>query len=315
MPDAGNYIEWTGDAMDAKINIDAMYEADNVRLSDLTGKASGIMSSNVSNLRESVYVIAQLRDKLIQPSIKFKIDFPTNSPVKTDPDFAQFLTRMEKDENEMLQQATSLIVFGSFAPYGQGLLGNGNGSGTNITGYVNSLSQRIMSSASNIISGFLSKLFNDKSLKVDLGTSIYSSSSILNQGVTTSNNKIDRQVFNFKIGKSFFNDNVIVTFGTDVDFNIGSAVGGNTQWLPDFNIEFVLSRDRKLRAIIFNKNSLDISGATFGRRNRQGISISYRQEFDTIFGKKQTEDKRTSSNKEMIESDTDNNINFAKKPE
>jgi hypothetical protein len=76
MPDAGNYIEWTGDAMDAKINIDALYEADNVRLSDLTGKASGIMSSNVSNLRESVYVIAQLRDKLMQPSIKFKIDFP-----------------------------------------------------------------------------------------------------------------------------------------------------------------------------------------------------------------------------------------------
>lgn len=311
MPDAGNYIEWTGDAMDAKINIDAMYEADNVRLSDLTGKASGIMSSNVSNLRESVFVIAQLRDKLMQPSIKFKIDFPTNSPVKTDPDFAQFLTRMEKDENEMLQQATSLIVFGSFAPYGQGLLGNGNGSGTNITGYVNSLSQRIMSSASNIISGFLSKLFNDKSLKVDLGTSIYSSGSILNQGVTTSGNRIDRQVFNFKIGKSFFNDNVIVTFGTDVDFNIGSAVGGNTQWLPDFNIEFVLTRDRKLRAIIFNKNSLDISGATFGRRNRQGLSISYRQEFDTLFGKKQSDNKTTSSTTELFKQD---DVEFVKKP-
>ncbi|MBX2931067.1 MAG: translocation/assembly module TamB domain-containing protein [Chitinophagaceae bacterium] len=295
MPDAGNYIEWTGDAMDAKINIDAMYEADNVRLSDLTGKASGIMSSNVSSLRESVYVIAQLRDKLMQPSIKFKIDFPTNSPVKTDPDFAQFLTRMEKDENEMLQQATSLIVFGAFAPYGQGLLSSGAGGGGNLTGYVNSLSQRIMASASNLISGFLSKLFNDKSLKVDLGTSIYSSSSILNQGVSTTGNRIDRSIINFKIGKSFFNDNVIVTFGTDVDFNIGSAVGGNTQWLPDFNIEFVLSKDKKLRAIIFNKNSLDISGATFGKRNRQGLSISYRQEFETLFGKKQTEDKRTSS--------------------
>lgn len=300
MPDAGNYIEWTGDAMDAKINIDALYEADNVRLSDLTGKASGIMSSNVSNLRESVYVIAQLRDKLMQPSIKFKIDFPTNSPVKTDPDFAQFLTRMEKDENEMLQQATSLIVFGAFAPYGQGLLANGNGGGTNITGYVNSLSQRIMATASNIISGFLSKLFNDKSLKVDLGTSIYSSGSILNQGVTTSGNRIDRQVFNFKVGKSFFNDNVIVTFGTDVDFNISSAVGGNTQWLPDFNIEFILTKDRKLRAIIFNKNSLDISGATFGRRNRQGISISYRQDFDYLFSKKKADNHSTSSNKELL---------------
>lgn len=295
MPDVGNYIEWSGDAMDAKIHVDASYETNNVRLSDLTGNASGIMSSNVSNLRESVFVIAQLRDQLMQPSIKFKIDFPQNSPVKTDPDFAQFLGRMEKDENEMLQQATSLIVFGSFAPYGKGLLAGGNSYTSNISGYVNSLSQRIMSAASKIISGFLAKLFNDKSLKVDLGTSIYSSGSILNQGVNTTTSKVDRQIFNFKIGKSFFNNNVIVTFGSDLDFNIGNAASGDLQWLPDLNVEFVLSKDRKLRAIIFNKNSLDISGATFGRRNRQGISFSYRQDFERFFSKASNQQSPTSS--------------------
>lgn len=295
MPDVGNYIEWTGDAMDAKIHVDASYETNNVRLSELTGNASGIMSSNVSNLRESVFVIAQLRDKLMQPSIKFKIDFPQNSPVKTDPEFTSFLTRMEKDENEMLQQATSLIVFGSFAPYGKGLLAGGNSYTSNITGYVNSLSQRIMSAASKIISGFLSKLFNDKSLKVDLGTSIYSSGSILNQGVNTTTSKIDRQIFNFKIGKSFFNNNVIVTFGSDIDFNIGNTTSGDLQWLPDLNVEFILSKDRKLRAIIFNKNSLDISGVTFGRRNRQGVSISYRREFENLFSSNKTNNHTTNS--------------------
>lgn len=296
LPDVGNYIEWSGDAMDAKIHVDASFTTDNVRLSDLTGNASGIMSSNVSNLRENVYVIAQLRDKLMQPTIKFKIDFPQNSPVKTDPDFAQFLSRMEKDENEMLQQATSLIVFGSFAPYGKGLLAGGAGYTSNISGYVNSLSQRIMSAASKMISGFLSKLFNDKSLKVDLGTSIYSSGSILNQGVNTTTSRIDRQIFNFKIGKSFFNNNVIVTFGSDIDFNIGgAAANGDMKWLPDLNVEFILTKDRKLRAIIFNKNSLDISGATFGKRNRQGVSISYRQEFETLFGKRKNKEKDSST--------------------
>jgi hypothetical protein len=172
----------------------------------------------------------------------------------------------------------------------KGLLAGGNGGGTsNITGYVNSLSQRIMAAASKIISGFLSKLFNDKSLKVDLGTSIYSSGSILNQGVNTTTSKIDRQIFNFKIGKSFFNNNVIVTFGSDIDFNIGNTTSGDLQWLPDLNVEFILSKDRKLRAIIFNKNSLDISGVTFGRRNRQGVSISYK-----------ADNHSTSSNKELL---------------
>ncbi|TAF50100.1 MAG: hypothetical protein EAZ62_08285, partial [Sphingobacteriia bacterium] len=49
----------------------------------------------------------------------------------------------------------------------------------------------------------------------------------------------------------------------------------------------ILSEDRKLRAIIFSKNSLDISGANFGRRNRQGISISYRKDFEKWFANKE----------------------------
>ncbi|MFM9021360.1 MAG: hypothetical protein ACKOOA_08555, partial [Sediminibacterium sp.] len=60
----------------------------------------------------------------------------------------------------------------------------------------------------------------------------------------------------------------------------------NTQWLPNLNIEFVLSKDRKLRLIIFNKTTLDVS---FGRRNRQGISISYRRDFDKLVADKPRE--------------------------
>jgi len=57
----------------------------------------------------------------------------------------------------------------------------------------------------------------------------------------------------------------------------------NLQWLPDLNIEFILTRDRKLRAIVFNRNSLDINGSSLGRRNRQGVSISYRKDFERFF--------------------------------
>jgi hypothetical protein len=41
-----------------------------------------------------------------------------------------------------------------------------------------------------------------------------------------------------------------------------------------------LTKDKKLRAILFNRNSLDINGGALGRRNRQGASISYRKDFD-----------------------------------
>jgi hypothetical protein len=291
-PNSGNYIEWTGDAMKADIHIDAQYEAENVSLGDLLNTMTfGSSDNSLKAQRGPVYVIAQLRDKLTQPSIKFKIDFPQNSPAKTDANFSQFLSRIEKDDNEMLTQATSLIVFNSFVPYGQGLLSAGNG-GLNYSSIgLNTISQKITTEINKQVSNFLFKLFKDKSLKFDLGTSVYSSSSIFNNGVNaTNNNRLDRSRFNFKIGKSFFNNNITVTFGGDLDFSWTSsaAQSGNLQWLPDLNVEVVLSKDKKLRAIIFNKNSLDISsGNALGRRNRQGLSISYRQEFETLFGKKE----------------------------
>ena len=293
LPSAGNFIEWSGDAFRADLHIDAQYEAENISLSDLLNNSS--ISSNDNALkaqRSSVYVIAQLRGKLNQPSIKFKIDFPQNSIAKTDPSFTQFLSRIEKDDNEMITQAASLIVFGAFTPYGQGLL-SGSGGGINYGSIgVNTISQKITVEINKQVSNFLFKLFKDKNLKFDLGSSVYSSSNIFNNGLSASNsNRLDRSRVNFKIGRSFFNNNVIVTFGADLDFGFGSsaAQNGNIQWLPDLNIEVVLSKDKKLRAIVFNKNNLDINGASLGRRNRQGISISYRQEYETLFGKKDDE--------------------------
>lgn len=293
LPNSGNYIEWTGDAMNADINIDASYEAENVSLADLINNTTFTANDNtIKAQRGPVYVIAQLRDKLVQPTIKFKIDFPQNSPAKTDPNFIQFLSRIEKDDNEMLTQATSLIVFNSFVPYGQGLL-SGGGAGLNYGSIgLNTISQKVTAEINKQVSNFLYKLFKDKSLKFDLGTAVYSSGSIFNNGVNaTTSSRIDRQRVNFKIGRSFFNNNVVVTFGGDLDFGWGAstAQNGNFQWLPDLNVEVVLSKDKKLRAIVFNKNSLDINGNAFGRRNRQGVSISYRQEFETLFGKKEEE--------------------------
>jgi hypothetical protein len=286
LADAGNFIEWKGDPYKADIHVDARYKAENVSVADLISNQSFTTSDNsIRAYRGEVYVIAQLRDKLNQPTINFKIDFPANSPIKNDPTFTQFLNRIESDNNEMLTQATSLIIFNSFTPYGQGLL---SGGGVNYESFgVNSISQKITAQLNKQISNILYKLFKDKSIRFDLGTSVYSSSTLLGSGVNSSTGRIDMTSVVFKVAKSFFNDNVIVTFGGDLNFNLSAsaAASGNFQWLPDLNVEIVLSKDKKLRAIIFNKNSLDIStNNALGRRNRQGVSISYTRSFDKLFG-------------------------------
>ncbi|MDP1763756.1 MAG: translocation/assembly module TamB domain-containing protein [Sediminibacterium sp.] len=293
LPDAGNYIEWKGDPFRADLHIDARYTAERISLSDLVSNLN--LSPAVKGYRGDVYVIAMLRDKLNKPDIKFKLDFPQGSPVKSDNEFTQYINRLEKDQNEILNQVAFLILFNAFAPPG----GGNNSSG--ITPYsitsltVNTVSKLLTKSVNKVLSNLLYKITGDKSLRFDVGTSVYSSSNLLDPGsnkIDASNGKLDRTRVDLKFGYAFANDKIIITLGSDIDFNFGNSSAiqnGNTQWLPNVNIEIVLSKDKKLRLIIFNKNSLDFSGSSFGRRNRQGVSISYRKDFESLFAKKEKE--------------------------
>jgi len=283
MPDAGNYIEWTGDPYKADLQIDAQYLAERVSLSDLVSSLN--MSGTVKGYRGDVYVIAMLRNQLSAPDIRFKIDFPQGSPVKTDNEFNAFLKRLERDQNEILKQVAFLIALNSFAPADVNAGGTNPYSITSLVG--NTISQAVTRAVNKIFSNFLYSVFKDKSLRFDMGSSVYSSSSLTAPGAgVTADNRLDRTRVDLRLAYAFNNDNIIVTVGSDIDINLGSAASvqsSNTQWLPNLNIEFVLSKDKKLRLIIFNKTTLDVS---FGRRNRQGISISYRKDFDKLVADK-----------------------------
>ena len=276
---AGSYIEWNGDPFNARINIEALYVAENVRLGDLVGNQR--LGGAVQGYKGDVYVIATLTDNLQKPTIKFQLDFPTGTQVKNDETFNQFLNKLEQDDNEMLKQVTYLIVFGQFAPYGEG---RNLGSNFTTLGF-NTISEMISKQVNNVVSNLLYKITGDRSLQFDVSTSLYNSSSLFSGNVTANN--IDRQQVNFKLGYGLFNNKVVITFGGDLDFRMGSNTSssqalGNLQWLPDLTVEIILSQDRKLRAIVFSRNNLDISSGDVGRRNRQGVSISYRKDFPNI---------------------------------
>ena len=179
----------------------------------------------------------------------------------------------------MLKQVTYLIVFGSFAPYGENKAPNITALGYNtITGLL-----------SNMVNGVVSNLLRKTGFQLDVNASLYNSSSLFG-GSASNPNTFDRTKLDLKLNKKFFDNKVILTLGSDLDLNVNSNSVtsqqlGNLQLLPDVTVEFILSRDRKVRAIIFSRNNLDISTAGVGRRNRTGASISYRKEFDHLITK------------------------------
>lgn len=273
-----SYIEWNGDPYDANIHIDAMYEAKNVSIKDLVGNAQTSFSSASRGFND-VYVVATLSGRLMKPDIKFKFDFPVNSPIKNDDVFDRFRKKIESDENEMLKQVAYLIMFNSFAPYGEASVAQ-----TNFTSIgVNSISSIITREINKSVTNLLQRITNDKSLLFDLSSAVYSSNDLFNNGnINATSTQFDRYNLKFKLGKSFFSDKVRVNFGSDFDFNLRSATTqtGNFQWLPDWNVEWSLNKDNNILLLVFSKNSLDISGSTLGRRNRQGVGITYKKDFN-----------------------------------
>jgi hypothetical protein len=275
-PSATNYIEWTGDPYEAQIHVDAQYVAENVSLNDLIANQSLDLNNSIRAYRDKVYVIASLTDKLTSPKINFRFDFPSGTPFKNDYYFTEFLNKMASDPNEMNKQVTYLLVFNTFAPYGEG-----KNLAQNISALAyNSISQFINRQINEIVSNWLYKITG---FKFDINASVYSSASLVGTANPQQNalTGLDRLGLGVKFWRGFANNTIILNIGGNVDLTRPGATAafqtGNLQLLPDISVEFILDKSGKLRLIAFQRNTLDIStGNTgLGKRNRTGVSLSF----------------------------------------
>jgi hypothetical protein len=273
-----NYIEWSGDPYDARLNISARYLAKSVPLGDLVttsssgGTANTVLDDDAQGYKGDVYVIALLTGLLSAPNIAFDIGFPQGSPMQNNMSAQEMLKRIKENQNEMVKQVTYLIVFNSFAPYGQGASVRSPG----IELGVNTVSELVSKEMEKILANVLQGITGDRSLEVDFSTNLYSSATTVNGGSVESFSQYDRMSFNFSLRKSYFQNRVVVNLGSDFDMSVRSSSSSDFQFLPNVSVEFILTENRRLRFIVFRKDNLDYSG----RRNRAGASISYRKDYE-----------------------------------
>lgn len=264
------YIEWQGDPYLANLNIDAVYRAQQVVLSNIP------TSSGFSNAKGDVDIIFKLRGTLKDPRPEFEFQFPFDNPLKSDPIANEYLkTRYEADKNELNKQVTSLLLFNTFMSDDQRLLSSNN-TGNFVT---RSVGQLLSATLSSSLNNWLQKLL--KSNSVNLYTNVNTAD--FNFGATQ---KELQNIGNFGLRTTFFNNKLLVKVGGNVDYKIGQAASNsnsNFLFTPDVSFEYLISPDGRFRVIGFNRSDADlgdISGIT--RRNRTGVQLSYRKEFDTF---------------------------------
>ena len=254
-------ITWNGDPYEAIIDIDAEYLAKNVDLSSLTTSTNGF------NQKDDITIISHLAGSLKKPVISFDFSLPETSEKSKDYILVKRLADFKNDENEMNKQVASLLLFNTF-----------------ITNSENFLSQQnTISFATNtiggVISGWLTNTFNRELERATKGVI----STYIDISPTLSLQKTATQLqANVRAGlKILLTNRLNILIGGNLDYNNPYYLQADRKGLftPDITIEWLLNKDGSLRVVGFNRTSVDI---TTGQRNRSGVQLSYRKDFNKL---------------------------------
>lgn len=249
-------ITWNGDPMLAIIDIDAEYLAKNVDVSSIT-QSTGVKR------KEDITIISNLSGNLAKPIIKFKLKLPENSPLNRDYYTTKKLADFESNENEIYKQVASLLLVNAFITDAQFLTG---GSTINIA----------TSTIGGVLSGFLTNIFNKQLERATNG--VISTYIDINPSVDLQTTAKQLQA-NVRAGlKIFLSSKINVIIGGNLDYN-NPYLQNSGLITPDITIEWLLNKDGSVRVVGFSKTSTDL---TSNQRNRSGLQLSYRKDFDKL---------------------------------
>ena len=253
-------ITWSGDPYLATIDIEAEYLAKNVDI-------SGLRPDTRINVKEDVTIISHLTGSLKRPIIEFAFSLPENSEVRRDYIAINKLEDFQNDPDKMNKQVASLLLFNSFLFDEQE-----RQAGSNTLAFATNTIGGLMSS-------YLTELFNRELQKATNGVI----STYIDISPTLSLQSAANQLqANVRAGlKILLSSRVQVLIGGNLDYNNPSASQLARKGLitPDITVEWLLNKDGSLRVVGFNRTSADY---TIGQRNRSGIQLSYRKDFDKL---------------------------------
>lgn len=239
----GGTLRWSGDPYDADINMRAVYRT------RATLNSLPTVSEQFHNRRYPVDCILTLRNSLMNPEISFSIRMPN-----VDEEIQRQVFSAVDTTNEVImsRQMISLLVLNSF---------NFAPDQTNIASTLSASSFELLS---NQLNSWLSQISKDFDIGVNYRPGDQLSSEELELALST----------------QLFEDRVII------DGNIGmigehGSQSNASNIIGDINVEFLVTRDGRLRLKAFNKyNDMEISQRDAAYT--QGVGISYRREFTRI---------------------------------
>lgn len=259
----GSYINWTGDPLQAIMDITAIY---NVEAAPQELVATQIANADDPALRNQLpfQVFVYVRGELLRPEIDFDIQLPEEERGSVPGTVTNSLANLRQDESEMNKQVFSLLVLNRFmAP--DPFTSSGGG-----------LESTARNSLGQVMTDQLNQLTNRYAggLGLELGVDSYQDYS--------SGSAEGRTDLNVAMRQQFLNDRLTVRVGTDIGLEGGSQTNQTMSGFGgDISVEYSLTKDGRLRVRGFQRNQYEgvIEG---GDVRATGMALIFVREYNNF---------------------------------
>jgi len=269
----GSRIFWTGDPINATLDITAKYRTRTAVEPFISEYLTGIDNEQLTLARQNTEVDVELYlgGSLYRPEIKFGLEFPNLTG-----DIANLtdskLRVLQGNDQELNGQVLGLIVFNSFIQSNR--VSDVFGASGFQSASISTLSEFLSSQLSMYITSIINSVVGEGSIisGVDFDVNVRNNTFGLNNNGFVPDEIAVKNTFVFK------NDRLSLDIGGNYVFQFqGIPVN---QVLPDFALEFRLTEDRKLKIRMYGKYDIDVS--TVGLREKYGLGVAYRTEFGSM---------------------------------
>ncbi len=264
----GSRLVWSGDPMEADMNITAVYNLRTSAADLMADQLAGADQATRTRYRQELpfEVMLDISGEILSPDLKFSLDMPEASRGAFGGSVYSRIQQLNTTESELNTQVFSLLVLNRFLPQGV--------AAEESRGFDAGAMAR--SSASSILSGQLNALSDRYIRAVDLDLDLESFTDY------QTGRPEDRTQLNVRMRRSLVGDRLTVEVGGQIDLEGADDPDGpgGTDILGDVNIEYRLTEDGTWRIRGFRRNQYE--GVLEGQVIATGISLLFNRDFNSF---------------------------------
>ncbi len=278
----GGTIRWTGNPINASLNIEADYAVKTPLTSFLTEYLVTDQLKNAAAVSTAVNLKLILGNTLFNPSVKFDFEFPNlTGELKSYTDSKVRLLR--NNVSDYNSQVFGLIVFNSFIPSNtiSDVVTNNNFNNLIQNAGINTLSEFVSSQLSMFVTGLVNEALEENGLisGIDFDIDLRNNTSF--QSVTGNSSILPTEIeVKLKNKFRFLDERLSINVGGNY-VRQNSIINLNNYIVPEFFIEYALTKDRQLNLKLYGKYDLDEISLT-SRRQKYGLGLRYKNEFGSM---------------------------------